>query len=162
MLKEKIQSDIKDALKSGDKEKRLVLSILMAAIKNKELNKRGQLSKTTINTSQLDIQSQLNDEEVLEAISSEVKKRKESIEQFTAGNRPELAAKEKSEMAILSIYLPEQMSENDIKQEAVNAIKELGATTVKDMGKVVGRVMSKFKNKVDGGLVSKIIKELLS
>ena len=153
---------MKNSLKSGDKLKRLVLGSLMATIKNRELLKRGQLSKTIIDAKELETKSMLNDEEILEAIASEVKKRKESIEQFKAGGRDELVDKESAEMEILMVYLPEQMSEEDVRKEVQDIITQLGATDMKEIGKVIGAAMTKLKGKADGGLVSKIVKELLA
>ena len=161
MLKQQLQKDLNESLKSGDQLKRLVLGMLMTAVKNKELVKRQQLSKSVSDASELEKQSQLTDEEILETIASEVKKRKEAIEQFKTGGREELAQKEKSEMDILIAYLPEQMSEEDIHTEIQKTITELNASSVKDMGKVIGAVMAKLKGRADGGLVSKIAKELL-
>lgn len=153
---------MKNSLKSGDKLKRVVLGSLMATIKNRELLKRGQLSKTIIDAKELETKSMLNDEEILEAIASEVKKRKESIEQFKAGGRDELVDKESAEMEILMVYLPEQMSEEDVRKEVQDIITQLGATDMKEIGKVIGAAMTKLKGKADGGLVSKIVKELLA
>jgi len=153
---------LKNSLKSGDKLKRVVLGSLMATIKNRELLKRGQLSKTIIDAKELETKSMLNDEEILEAIASEVKKRKESIEQFKAGGRDELVDKESAEMEILMVYLPEQMSEEDVRKEVQDIITQLGATDMKEIGKVIGAAMTKLKGKADGGLVSKIVKELLA
>ncbi len=173
MLKEKIQNDLKDSLKTGDKTKRLVLGMLNASIKNRELLKRGQLSKTVSDTIELEKQSQLNDEEVLEVITSEVKKRKESIEQFKLGGRQELVEKESAELENLLGYLPEQLSEDQIKQEVQQAITGLGINPDDsvsgprperrgDMGKIIGAVMAKLKGRADGTVVSKIVKEMLS
>lgn len=153
---------MKNSLKSGDKLKRVVLGSLMATIKNRELLKRGQLSKTIIDAKELETKSMLNDEEILEAIASEVKKRKESIEQFKAGGRDELVDKESAEMEILMVYLPEQMSEEDVRKEVQDIVTQLGATDMKEIGKVIGAAMTKLKGKADGGLVSKIVKELLA
>jgi len=141
--------------------KRSVLSLLLTAIKNKELAKRQKLSKTVSEIEELEKQSQLTDEEVLEVIAGEAKKRKEAIEQFQAGGRDDLAQKEKSEMNILASYLPEQASEEEVRAEVKRVITELNAQGLKDMGKVIGAVMSKFKGRVEGEKVSKIAKELL-
>ena len=161
MLKEQLQKELTEALKSGNQLKRLVLGTLMTAIKNKELAKRGQLSKQTSDPAELEQKSQLVDEEILEVIAGEVKKRKDSIEQFKAGGREDLAKKEKSEMEILAAYLPEQLSEEKIKNEIQLVIEELGAIGPKEMGKVIGAVMAKLKGRADGTLVSKIVKEIL-
>jgi len=161
MLKQQLQKDLNESLKSGDQLKRLVLGMAMNAVKNKELGKRQQLSKGISDVGELEKQSQLNDEEVVEVIASEVKKRKEAMEQFKTGGRDELAQKEKSEMDILLTYLPEQLGEEEIRAEIQKIISETGATGIKDMGKVIGAVMAKLKGKADGSIVSKIAKELL-
>lgn len=100
-IKEKLQKDLNEALKSGDQLKRLVLGMVITAVKNREVAKRTQLSKTVSDIAQLEKQSQLTDDEVIGVIASEIKKRKQSIEQFSAGGRQDLAQKEKSEMEIL-------------------------------------------------------------
>lgn len=161
MLKKQLQKELNEALKSGDQLRRSVLSLLMTAIKNRELAKRQQLSKTMTDIAELEKQSQATDDEVLEVIASETKKRREAIEQFKAGGREDLAQKEKSEMDILASYLPEQASEEEVRAEVQKAIAELNAQGLKDMGRVIGTVMAKLKGKIDGGTVSKIVKELL-
>lgn len=161
MLQEQIRQELNQALKSGDQLKRLVLGTLLTAVKNRQLAKRTQLSKTVTDSAELEKQSQLNDEEILEAIVGEVKKRKDSIEQFKNGGRNDLAEKEESEMKILVSYLPEQLSEEEIRKEVSDAIAKTGAKTPQDMGKVIGTVMSKIKGRADGGTISKIAKELL-
>lgn len=161
MLKEKLQNDLNTALKEKDQLKRLVLGLVMTAVKNRELAKRSQLSRTTSDVVQLEKQSQLTDEEVIEVIAGEVKKRREAIEQFKAGERDELAQKEKSEMDILLTYLPEQLGEKEIHAEVQKTITELGAAGPKDMGKVIGAVMAKLKGRAEGGTVSRLAKELL-
>ncbi|MBI2063139.1 MAG: GatB/YqeY domain-containing protein [Candidatus Yanofskybacteria bacterium] len=160
-MKQQLQNDLNMALKEKDQLKRLVLGMLMTAVKNKELMKRQQLSKTISDAGELEKQSQLMDEEIIGVIGSEVKKRKEAMEQFKTGGRDDLAQKEKSELDILLTYLPEQLSEDGIRAEVQKTISELGAAGIKDMGKVIGAVMAKLKGKADGGAVSKIVKELL-
>ncbi|MBI2674649.1 MAG: GatB/YqeY domain-containing protein [Candidatus Yanofskybacteria bacterium] len=149
MLKGKINDDIKTALKSGDANKRLVLSLLQSAIKNKELQKRAKSGK----------EEELNDDEVLDVIASEVKKRKESIESYEKAGREELAQKERDELGVLMQYMPEQMSEEEIRTEAKKAIAETGAKEIKEMGKVLGALMPKMKGRADGQTVSRITKE---
>lgn len=162
MLKDQIQKDQNEALKSGEKLKRLVLGMLTTAIKNKELAKRTQLSKTISDTAELEHKSQLTNEETVAVVGSEMKKRKESVEQFRSGGREELAQKEEEEMRILSVYLPEQLSEEEVKAEIKSAISDSNAGGVKDTGKVMGLVMARVKGKADGGLVSRLVKEMLS
>ena len=162
MLKEKLQADLKESLKFGNAKKRIVIGGVMSSIKNRELDKRAKLSKAGTELSKLDEESRLNEEEVLEVIVSEVKKRKESIESFRDGRREDLATQEKEELDILMTYMPEQMSEDAMRAEVKKTIFEIGAKEIKDMGKVIGAVMAKVKGKADGTLVSKIVKEELS
>jgi len=153
---------MKKAMKSGDATKRLVLSLVNSAIKNKELQKRNKLSKSSVDVGKLEELSQLTDGEVLEVISSEAKKRKESIESYEKGGREELAQKERDELIILMEYMPEQMPEDEIRTEAKKAISEIGTTDIKEIGKVLGVLMPKLKGRADGQTVSRIVKEELS
>lgn len=161
MLKDKLQQDVKNALKSGDGQRRLVLSLVLSAIKSRELEKRNKLSKTETDVTKLEEASKLNDEEIIEVLSSEIKKRKESIEQYTKGGRPELAEKEQNEIEILMSYMPEQMTEEQVREEVKKAIIQTGAKDIKEIGKVIGTVMAKVKGKADGQTVSRIVKEEL-
>ena len=136
---------MKEAMKAGDAMKRLVLSLVNSAIKNKEIEKR----------------SELTDEEIIGVISSEVKKRKESIESYEKGGRKEMAQKERGELTMLMEYMPEQISEDEIRTEAKKAISEVGAEDIKEMGKVLGVLMPKLKGRADGQTVSRIVKEEL-
>lgn len=162
MLKEKLRKDLNESLKSGDQLKRLVLGMLMTAVKNKELAKRQRLSKSIPDVGKLEKQSQLMDEEVIGVIAGEIKRRREAIEQFKTGGRDELAQKEKYELDILLTYLPEQMSEEEVGAEVKKTITELGATSLKDMGRVIGAVMAKLKSGAEGSLVSRLVRELLN
>lgn len=162
MLKEKLQNEIKEALKAGNSEKRMVLGLVLSAIKSRELEKRGKLSKDESDAAKLEELSKLKDEEIIEVLSSEIKKRKDSIEQYERGGRPELAEKEKKEMDILMEYMPEQMSEEEVRQEIGKAISLSGALSIKDMGKVMGIVSSKIKGRFDVGRASMMVKEELS
>lgn len=141
MLKERLTQDLKDALKSGDSKRRTILGMAMSAIKNKEIEKR----------------SELNDEEIVSVIATEIKKRKDSIEQYQKGGRPELAEGERKEAEMLMAYMPEQMSEEDVRVEVRKAIKEMGLPA--QAGKVIGVVMAKVKGKTDGQVVSRLVKE---
>lgn len=161
MLKEKLQKDLNQSLKSGDQLKRLVLGMVITAVKNREVAKRTQLSKTVSDISQLEKQSQLTDEETAEVIASEIKKCKESIEQFQAGGRPELAQKEKNEIEILADYQPVQLNEEEIRAEVKRTIAQVGARDIKDMGRVIKAVMAKVKGRADGSAVSRIVKDKL-
>lgn len=164
-LREKIQEQAKEALKNKEQLKLSVLRMLLAAIFNKEKEKRAKLSKTenlsVDGEAKLAELSKLNDTEVLETIASEVKKRKDSIEQFEKGGRPELAEQEKKEMEILAAYLPEQLSEEEIRNLVQEKISQIGASGPKEAGKVMAALMPQVKGKADGGLVSKIVQEEL-
>jgi len=105
--------------------------------------------------------ARLTDEEIIEVISAEAKKRRESIEGFQKGNRQELADKEKKELEILEKYLPEQLSQEELKKLVQEAIAKVGAKEMRDMGKIMQELMPKIKGKADGSSVSKAVKELL-
>lgn len=164
MLKEKIQQDLKNALKEARETELSVLRMVFSAIVNKEKEKRYKKikEKPDLKEEELEKESQLSDEEVLEVISFEVKKRKEAILLFGKGGRQDLAEKEKKETGILEKYLPEQIPEEEIKKLAKEAVEKTGAKEMKDMGKVMAELMPKIKGKADGSLVSKIIKEILA
>ncbi|KKP80580.1 MAG: hypothetical protein A3B99_05355 [Candidatus Yanofskybacteria bacterium RIFCSPHIGHO2_02_FULL_44_12b] len=162
MLKAKLHQDIKEALKSGNANKRMVLGLVLSSVKSRELEKRAKLSKSESDGARLEEASQLSEEEIIEVLSSEIKKRKDSIEQYEKGNRSDLAEKEKKEMEILMVYMPEQMSEEAVREEVKRVIATVGAGGIKDMGKVIGAVMARVKGKADGTFVSKVVKEELS
>lgn len=153
-LKEQIQKDLKEAVKNKEERLTSVLRLLLAAILNREKEKRYKLGE------EKDVQ--LTDEEIIEVISSEAKKRKESILEYKKGNRKDLAEKEKRELEILQKYLPEQLSEQELKKLVKTAVKKIGAKEPKDMGKVMSELMPQVKGKADGSAVSKIVKELLT
>lgn len=161
MLKEQINNDLKKAQQEKDELVVLVLRSLNAAIHNKEIEKRTKLSKEEKDIEKLKEGSKLTEEEIIEVVSSEVKKRKEAIEEFKKGEREDLVEKEEKELEILKKYLPEQMKEEEIKQEAKKVIEEIGATGPQDTGKVMAALMPKLKGKAEGGMVSKIVSELL-
>jgi len=163
-IKEKIQNDLNQAVKKKGELESLVLRQLSAAILNKEKEKRYKLSKEKpeLKEAELAKESQLTDEELIEVISSEVKKRKEASLEFEKGKRIDLAEKEIKEMEILKKYLPEQLSEEKLKGLVKETIAKTGATEPKDIGKVMAEIMPKVKGRADGGLVSKIVKELLT
>ncbi len=148
-------------MQAKDQLKVSVLRMLMAAVFNKEKEKRAKLSKEEENMEKIEELSELTDEETLAVVSSELKKRKDSIEQYQKGNRPDLVEQEKKELAILKDYLPEQMPEEEIRKIVKQKIEELGAGGPQETGKVMGAVMPQLKGKVDGNVVSKIVQEEL-
>lgn len=162
-LKDQIKANTTEALKQGNSEVAGTLRMLLAAIGSKEKEKRYNISKQKpdLSEEQLIKESELSDEEMLNVLTSEVKKRKDAITLYEKGNRPELAAKEKSEIEILQKYLPEQLPIEEVKKIVEESIKNTGAKEMKDMGKVMADLNPKIKGKADGGEVSKIVKELL-
>ncbi len=164
MLKEKIQEEIKDAMRSGDELVTSTLRMLIASITSKEKEKRYKISKEkpTLNEEGLVKESQLAEEEILDVISSEIKKRRDAVVLYEKGGRQELADKEKKEIGMLQKYLPEQISEEEIKKLVSEAVVKTGAKEMKDMGKVMAELNPKIKGRADGSVVSKIVKDLLT
>ncbi len=153
MLKQQIQSDATTALKSGEALVSGTLRMLLAAIISKEKEKRYKMK--------LEKDAELTDEELIDVISSEIKKRKDAIILYEQGNRPELADKEKKEIKILQKYLPEQLSAEELKKLIEESINKVGAKEIKDIGKVMADLNPKIKGKADAGEVSKLVKEFL-
>jgi len=164
MLKEKIEADFKKFYKEKKEIEVSVLRLLRADIVNKEKEKRYQLSKKSpdLNDKELEKKSVLIDEEVLDIILSKSKKSEEAIAGFEKGKREDLVKKEKQELEFLKKYMPQQLSEEELKKLAEEAVRETKAENIKDMGKVMSELMAKVKGKASGALISKIVKELLS
>jgi len=150
MVLGEIKQELNQAIKDNDETVRSTLRMLLAVVANEEKEKQYKEKEG------------LTEEDVINIIVSEAKKRKESIFEFEKGNRKDLADKEKLELDVLTKYLPEQLSEEEINKIIKETIKEVGASTVQDFGKIMGSLMPKIKGKADGGLVSKIVKELLT
>ncbi len=153
MLKQEIQNAVNRALKSGDQTVSGTLRMLLAAVLVKEKDKKFK--------EKLEENAILSDNEIIEIVVSEVKKRKDAIALYEKGNRPELAEKEQKEIEVLQKYLPEQLSAEEIKKLVEESINKTGAKEIKDMGKVMADLNPKIKGKADGSQVSKIIKDLL-
>jgi uncharacterized protein YqeY len=164
LFKEKIAKDLKEALKGKKEVEISALRQLLAAILNKEKEKRAKLAKKKekIKEEELAKESQLTDDEVIIVISSEIKKRKEAISEFEKGERQDLVEKEKAELEILKRYLPEQLSEQELKKLAREIIERTGASSPKDMGKVMGQLIPQVRGRAEGAVISKIVKELLA
>ncbi len=160
-LREKIKQDIKEALQNKEELRLLVLRGVNSAIQNKEIEKKTRLSKQEQASEELEEKSKLTDKEIIDVIFSEVKKRKDAIEGFKKGGRDKMIKKEQQELEILKQYLPEQMSQEQIKEEAKKVINEVNAASLQDVGKVMGALISKVKGKADGKLVNKIVVDLL-
>ncbi|MBI2642508.1 MAG: GatB/YqeY domain-containing protein [Candidatus Wildermuthbacteria bacterium] len=163
-MKETIQKDLKNALLSKDETRVSTLRMLLAAVNNKEIEKRTKFSKENPNAKEAELQKQslLSNEEVQQIIAGETKKHRESIEMFQKGNRQDLVDKETKELKILEAYLPVQMGEEEVRKLVEEAITLTGAKTPQEMGKVMAALMPKVKGKADGALVSRIVKELLT
>ncbi len=144
-LKERITEDMKSAMRSGDKERLATIRLILAAIKQKEVDERIAL----------------DDAQVLGAIEKMVKQRKESIVQFEAGGRADLVAKEAAELAVLTGYQPAQLSEAEIDGLIAAAISATGAASIKDMGKVVAHVKTAAAGRADMAAVSARVKARL-
>ena len=147
-LKEKLQSDLTDAIRSQDAVKSGTIRMLLAAITNEEV--AGKSAKV------------LTDAEVITVLSREAKKRREAVEAYTNAKRDDLANKEKEEAAVIALYLPEQLSEADIKKLIANAIVETSASGPAGMGLVMKVLQPKIAGKADGGVVSSLVKAALS
>lgn len=160
-LKSKINDDIVSALKSGSSDITLTLRFLMSVIKNNELTKRSKLVKEGKFGEDLIELSELTDEEVIKVILGEIKKRKESVVQYEAGGRGELAKKETAELEILKKYVPEEMPEDTLRSIIKKKIGEMGEVSTKDFGKIMGLVMAEVKGRAGGDAIKKIVEEEL-
>lgn len=148
-LYQTILNDMKAAMLSKDQDKTIVIRALKAAVQKKEISVRQGGSAT------------LSEEDVAEVLRKEAKQRKDSIEQFEAANRQDLADKEKYELGVIEAYLPKMLSEAEIETIVIDAIAQVGAKSAADMGKIMGVLMPKVKGKADGSLVNKIVKSKL-
>lgn len=146
-LEEKINKDYIQAMKDKAAEKSGALSYLRAMIKQVKVDKRLEVAA---------------DDEVIAVIKKQIKQRQDSIEQFDKGGRPELAAKERAELEIMKVYLPAEMSMDEIRGFIDAAIKETSASSMKDMGNVMKVVREKTGGRADGKLVSELVKEKLA
>ena len=144
-LRERINDDMKTAMKARDSEKLGAIRLLQAALKQKEVDERVELT----------------DADVLSIIEKMLKQRRESIAQFEKAGRNDLAEVEKAEIAVLSAYLPQQLSEAEVAAAIAAAIAETGASGAKEMGKVMGLLKSRLAGKTDMGKVSGLVKAKL-
>ena len=143
-LKEKLQSDLTDAIRARDEVKSGTVRMLLAAITTEEV--AGKAARV------------LNDAEIITVLSREAKKRREAVEAYTQAKRDDLANKEKAEAAVIALYLPEQLSEDQIKQMITEAIAKTNAAGPAGMGLVMKELQPKIAGKADGGLVSTLVK----
>jgi uncharacterized protein YqeY len=145
-LQDQIQDAMKTAMKSGDKERLAVIRLIMSAMKQVEVDER----------------TELDDNRVLGILDKMVKQRRESISQFNAGGREDLAVREQAEIDVISDFLPQALSDDEIEAIINKAISDSGAASMKDMGKVMGLVKPQITGRADMGAVSSKIKSLLS
>jgi len=146
-LKEKLQADLTEAIRGRDEVKSGTIRMLLSAITNEEV--AGKAAKV------------LTDAEIITVLSRETKKRREAVEAFTAAKRDDLANKEKAEAAVIAQYLPEQLSEAEIKKMIAEAIAETNAAGPAGMGLVMKVLQPKIAGKADGGIVSTLVKAAL-
>lgn len=145
-LSEKIQAEMAKAIKAKDKERLSALRMIRSSIQSREIEKRAPLT----------------DDEVVETLSSLVKKHKESIEQFRLGKREDLVQKEQAGLQVTLSFLPQQMDDDEIKEHLAGIIQELGAEGPKDLGDVMKTAMSRLKGRAEGRIVQQIAREMLS
>ncbi|HCK14684.1 TPA: aspartyl-tRNA amidotransferase [Candidatus Poribacteria bacterium] len=145
MLRETLDSDLKDAMRNKEALKRTVLRTMLSEIRNAEID-----SRTT-----------LDDEGIISVLTKQMQQRKDSVEAYLAANRQDLVDKETEEINIISVYLPEQLPSEEIEAIITAAILETGASSLSDMGKVMGFVMPQVKGRADGKIVNTIVTEKL-
>lgn len=145
-LSDRIQQEMVLATKARDKERLSALRMIRSALQNRQIEKRADLT----------------DQEVIGVLTSLVKKSKESIEQFQKGNRPDLVEKEEKELQVILSFMPQQMSQEELRAELKKIIEELGAKGSRDLGAVMKSAMERLKGRADGRLVNQVAKELLS
>ena len=145
-LKSQITEDMKSAMKAGEKDRLKVVRLILAGIKQVEVDQRVEL----------------DDAGVLAVLTKMVKQRRDSVEQFEKGDREDLAAIERAEIAVIEKYLPEQLSADDLAALVDEAIAATGAESIRDMGKVMGQIKAKAAGRADMGAVSATVKERLN
>lgn len=148
-MREKINAALKEAMKAGDKERVGTLRLINAAIKSADIDARPSGK------------DQISDADILGVLARMIKQRRDSIEQYQAGGRQDLADKEAAEIAVIEAFMPRQMNEAEAKAAIQAVIKETGAAGPKDMGKVMGALKAKYAGQMDFGKASGLVKELL-
>jgi uncharacterized protein YqeY len=140
-----LSTQIREAMKAGDRTRLATLRMLSASVKNREV----------------ELGHELSEEEFVEVVGREVKRRKEAAEAYRDANRPELEERERAEQAILEAYLPEQLPEDELVKVIDEAITATGASGPKEVGKVMAHVMGRYKGRVDGSVVNRLARERL-
>ena len=144
-LKERLDEEMKRALKAKDKNRLAAIRMIRGAVRDKEIDDR----------------TELDDDGVVAVIASQVKKRKDALEQLRQGNRPEVVEAETAQIEVLQEFLPEQLSEAELEAAVDKAIAELGATSIRDMGKVMGKLVAALKGRADNAVVSQLVRRKL-
>ncbi len=144
-LKEKLRSDLAEAMRDNDSEKRDTLRLLLAAIKQVEVDGRVDL----------------DDQGVMAVLIKQAKQRRESIDEYEKADRDELAAREGLELEIIESYLPTMMSREEVRAIAVQVAQELGVTDIKGMGQVMGKLINQLKGKADGRVINEVVRDVL-
>ena len=147
-LEERLDADLKDAMRSGDNVSKLAIRAVKTAITEAKVSGTEQRA--------------LTDDDVLRIIQKQVKQRRDSVADFTKGGRPDLVAKEEAEIAVLEKYLPRQMSEAEVRVHAEQVIAELGVTDMKGLGAVMKRMTSDLRGVADGQVINRVVRELLA
>ncbi len=150
-IRDKINADVKGAMKAGDKRKLGTLRLMNAAIKDKDINSRTEGHDS----------EKLPDSAIMDLFAKMVKQRQDSIAAFEQGGRAELAQAEREEMEIIQSYMPKQMSEAEAKDAIAGIITAVGATSVKDMGKVMAELKTKYSGQIDMGKAGGVVKAIL-
>lgn len=150
MLRDEINNAIKDAMKAKDERKLSTLRMVNSSLKNADIDARGQGKPP------------LSDEDLLGLLQKMIKQRQESVALYDKGGRPELAAAEREEIAVISAYLPKQMSDDEVNAAIAAIVKETGAAGMKDMGKVIAALKAKYAGQMDFGKASGLVKAALT
>ncbi len=137
----RMKEDMKDAMRAKDADRLGSIRMLISALKNKAI----------------DLRRDVTEEEILEIMATEAKKRRESIDLYTTGERPDLVAKEEADLVVIAAYLPEPLSEAEVVKMIEEIIAETGASTKKDIGKVMGKIVSLTKGRFDGGQIKDLV-----
>jgi uncharacterized protein YqeY len=148
-MRERFTEAMKEAMKAGDKARLSAVRLIQAAVKDKDIEMRG-LGK-----------GQASDEELMALLQKMIKQRQESAEIYDKGGRPELAAQERAEIAVIQSFLPAQMDETEMSRAISATIGEVGATSIKEMGKVIGALKGKYAGRMDFAKASALVKDML-
>jgi uncharacterized protein YqeY len=156
-LKDQLDADLRDAMRSGDETRKSTLRMLITAVRNAEIPaERSEVDTAAPSRVELD------DESVLDVVRKEVKQRRDSIDLYSKASRTDLVAKEEAEVAVLSTYLPQQMSRDEIEAVARQIIERVGATGPADKGRVMGPIMAELRGKAEGRDINAVVTELLA